>query len=176
MINQLYANAFCKDDISLIENYEKAAGDPSPRRWVCHHRKGIELGMTKDELMAAGLYWHRPAEELIFLTTREHAKLHQANLTEKQREEKSARSSRVISEVNKTFWKGRKHSEEHRRKQSEAMKKQKWWNNGHDIVRAENCPGEGWVRGRMGFNCWKRHFEVSTVTCEDSSVLNAPNK
>jgi hypothetical protein len=39
--------SFCKDDISLIENYEKAANDPEI--WDCHHRKETDLGLSVNE-------------------------------------------------------------------------------------------------------------------------------
>ena len=39
MINFRYAKSYCKDDISLIENFEKAIADDNI--WDCHHRKEI---------------------------------------------------------------------------------------------------------------------------------------
>ena len=41
MINEQNAYAFCKDDIRLIENYDKAINDKS-QMWECHHRKGLD--------------------------------------------------------------------------------------------------------------------------------------
>lgn len=32
---------YCREDISLIENYDKAIADKSKKRWVCHHRLGV---------------------------------------------------------------------------------------------------------------------------------------
>ena len=78
---------YCKDDISLIENYEKAMNDKM-EVWDCHHRlethdengniraKGSDL--TVDELIAQNIYYNRPAKELIFLPKREHLRLHQS--------------------------------------------------------------------------------------------------
>ena len=56
--------------------------------------------------------------------------------------------------------KGVKKSEETRRKMSEAkrntsdetrrrMSEMKWWNNGTRTTRSKECPGEGWMRGRI---------------------------
>lgn len=35
------------------------------------------------------------------------------------------------------------------------MKGKLWWNNGTEQTRAFECPGEGWVRGRLPFDCSK---------------------
>lgn len=74
----------CCDDISLIENYEKAIN--SKERWDCHHRlethfsngtpRPINAQLTQEELEALGMYWKRPASELILLTVEEHSALH----------------------------------------------------------------------------------------------------
>ena len=63
---------FCKDDISLIENYDKAIADT--KTWVCHHRR--EAIYSAKELIEIGEYYNRPACELIFLTITEHRRLH----------------------------------------------------------------------------------------------------
>lgn len=70
------AKQFCCEDISLIENYEKMISDNTDTVWVCHHRLGIVLNKSGEELEAMGLYWNRPASELIFLTESEHISLH----------------------------------------------------------------------------------------------------
>lgn len=64
------------NDIVKIENYEVAINDPN-EIWVCHHRRELEPDRkTMKELEALGLYWYQPPEALIFLTPREHARLH----------------------------------------------------------------------------------------------------
>lgn len=73
MIRIKQAKAFCREDISLIENYDLAIADQT-QYWDCHHRNGIQF--SRDELKAMGLYWKRPASELIFLTRSEHSRLH----------------------------------------------------------------------------------------------------
>jgi len=64
----------------LIENYEKAIN--SDEMYICHHRKEIgkdgRNAFSADELIDLGEYFHRPPEELIFLTKSEHKALHQA--------------------------------------------------------------------------------------------------
>ena len=64
----------------LIENYEKAVN--SDEMYICHHRKEIDKdgrnAFSADELIDLGEYFHRPPEELIFLTKSEHKALHQA--------------------------------------------------------------------------------------------------
>ena len=68
----------CKEDVSLIENYEAAIND-NTQIWDCHHRNEITMNKTKDELKALHLYYDRPASELIFLTRSDHCKLHTNN-------------------------------------------------------------------------------------------------
>ena len=65
-----------------------------------------------------------------------------------------------------SYWKGRHHSEEQKKKwseerkgipvpeerkaqMSESHKGLLWWNNGEITKQSRECPGEGWVRGRL---------------------------
>ena len=73
MINEKKAKMYCCDDLSLIENYVDAVN--SSEKYHCHHRKEDE-GFSRDELKNMGMYFKRPAEELIFLTEKEHRILH----------------------------------------------------------------------------------------------------
>ena len=71
---------YCCEDILKIENYELAKRD-NFRGWVIHHRlelveTGAVVDSTKQDLMDRGIYYNRPAEELIYLTKSEHQKLH----------------------------------------------------------------------------------------------------
>lgn len=91
---------YCKD-YENIENYEKALAD-NFKNWDCHHRKGEYI--SKNELVALGLYFDRPANELIFLPSSEHISLHKKG---------------------KTYFKGKHHTEETKKKQSEAKKGEK---------------------------------------------------
>lgn len=65
---------FCSEDISLIENYNEAVS--SPEHYICHHRLGITLNKSAEQLNELGLYYNRPASELIFLTISEHRTVH----------------------------------------------------------------------------------------------------
>ena len=38
MIDKKRAIKYCRDDISLIENYDKAVSDTT-QSWHCHHRR-----------------------------------------------------------------------------------------------------------------------------------------
>ena len=73
MIDKKRAIKYCKDDISLIENYDKAIADDT-QTWQCHHRR--ETIYSVKELIDIGEYYNRPACELIFLTSLEHNRLH----------------------------------------------------------------------------------------------------
>ena len=75
MINERNAYAYCKEDISKIENYDKAIADTT-QTWVCHHRTEIWWNCTAQDLIDNQCYYNRKACELIFLTNSEHARLH----------------------------------------------------------------------------------------------------
>ena len=73
MIDKKRAIKYCKNDISLIENYDKAIADTT-QVWHCHHRR--ETIYSRSGLIEIGEYYNRPACELIFLTKSEHMRLH----------------------------------------------------------------------------------------------------
>lgn len=60
-----------------IENYDKAIADTT-QMWHCHHRLEIHEDYTNSvkHLKMMNLYYNRPPEELIFLTSAEHSRLH----------------------------------------------------------------------------------------------------
>ena len=105
MINEKAVSKYCRDDLSKIDNYEKAIADTT-QTWVIHHRLELTLdgepALTSKQLKMHDMYYNRPYYELIFLTDAEHRKLHT-----------KGRPSPM---------KGHTLSEEHRRKISEAMK------------------------------------------------------
>ena len=81
MINFKKAKSYCREDISLIENYDKAMEDKT-QTWECHHRdeykvlpSGIVVIRSCNELIENGRYYKCPANELIFLTKEEHMKI-----------------------------------------------------------------------------------------------------
>ena len=116
MINENSAKSYCKDDISLIENYDKAINDKS-RVWHCHHRR--ETIYSVKELIEIGEYYNRPACELIFLTPTDHRRLHNlgkpSGMKDKQH---STKTRKKMSEAHK----GKHLSEKTRTKLSEALK------------------------------------------------------
>ena len=190
MVNEYQTKRFCKDDISLIENYDKAIADKS-QVWHCHHRR--ETIYSRLELKEIGEYYNRPACELIFLTPNEHHRLHNLGKPAWNKgKHLSAETRQKLSEVIKgkpswingkhlseetrlkisesmkgenNYWFGKHHSEETRKKMSESKKgKPKsaearkkmseskkgsyFFNNGVKSIRAKECPGPEWKRGR----------------------------
>ena len=155
---------FCKEP-EKIENYEKAKAD-NFKGWHCHHRlethtpdgKRRDADISHKELIALGLYYNRPPEELIFLTTREHnaykkgkprsvetrRKIAEAN----KGKPKSEETKKKIGEANKgnKYHLGKHHTEETRRRLTEAAKGNKntlgtrWFNNGKINTMAKECP------------------------------------
>ena len=137
MINVIQAKKYCRDDISKIENYDKAIADKT-QTWHLHHRLELtldgEFALTHKQLKMHDMYYNRPYYELIFLTRAEHIRLHGMNISDDTRkkisEANKGKSSprkgvtlseetrRKISEARK----GLTLSEEHRRKISEALK------------------------------------------------------
>lgn len=135
MINIKNVNKFCNEDISLIENYEKAINDIT-QTWDCHHRKETDEGLSLKQLKELDLYYDRPASEIIFLTRAEHNILHHKG-THHSEESKKKQSESMKGENHPMYgkhqsedWKqkrGKAHkgiplSEEHKRKMSESHK------------------------------------------------------
>lgn len=79
MINEKSAKLYCSEDISLIENYQQAIADQT-RTWDIHHRRESDENgrtlFTHKQLKEMGLYFNRPASELMFVTRSMHCKLH----------------------------------------------------------------------------------------------------
>ena len=147
MINKKQAIKYCKNDISLIENYDKAIADKT-QIWHCHHRR--ETIYSRSGLIEIGEYYNRPAEELIFLTPNEHHRLHnlgkpawnkgkhlsaetRKKMSEALKGKKcyifgkhlSEETRKKISEAQNgenNYWFGKHHSEETRKKMSESKK------------------------------------------------------
>ena len=150
-----------------IENYEKAAADNFVG-WCLHHRlqtwtsdgERRDINISAAELKALGLYWHRPAEELLFIRVGDHVSLHQKG---KQGEFKgrhhSVKTKKRLSKARRgmTFskeWRD-KMSEAHkgiqrsavaRDKTSKALKGRHWFNNGKENKLCYECP-EGFISG-----------------------------
>ena len=129
MICEETVKSYCCDDFSLIENYELAIND-TMQMWHCHHRGEIlPCGrFSRDDLKKFGLYYKRPAAELIFLTPFSHRQLHKKGVP-KSEEHKKAISEALkgvpLSEATKKAiseaLKGVPLSEEHRAKLSKKI-------------------------------------------------------
>lgn len=123
MISENQARKYCYQDISLIENYDKAVADKE-HIWHCHHRLETIMNCGHKELKAQGCYYDRPAHELIFLTHEEHTSIHKhgnRNWVGRKHSEETRRKMSVAQKGNKYAF-GCHRSEETKRKLSEAMK------------------------------------------------------
>lgn len=135
-------NKFCISDLQNIENFYKALNDKT-QTWHCHHRlethtsdgerRTIEL--TKEELKALGMYYNRPAEELVFLTSKEHIGLH-------------CTYSHLDHNLLPQNTKGYKKSDKAKQRISDGLKGHHWFNNGTIEVFSYKCP-EGFIKGRL---------------------------
>ena len=164
---------FCKEP-EKIENYEKAKKD-NFKGWECHHRlethtsdgKRRAVDIPQKELIALGMYYNRPASELIFLTTREHNAFRRGRKrsVETKKKLREARKGKKFSEEHKKklgeAHKGKKFSDETRRRMSESHKGKniwskgntntkgmRWYNNGKINTMSKECP-PGFVPGRL---------------------------
>ena len=139
MINEKNTKAFCREDFSHIENYDKAIADTT-QVWHCHHRR--ETIFSKSDLIEIGEYYNRPAAELIFLTPANHRRLHQLGKPSGMKDKHhSAETRKKISEARKgkpSVMKGK----------TIRLKGTRWYNNGVKSIRAKTCP-EGFVKGRI---------------------------
>ena len=164
---------YCSEPLDKIEHYEEALAD-NFAGWCIHHRLEIQPDGTRvsaKELIDQGLYFGRPAEELVFMRREEHTTLHNKGNTytkgkhlseETRRKMSESQKGRTFSEEhckkiseskkgeNHPFF-GKHHSAEARQKMSEAVCGMLWWNNGISNKRCRECPGEGWTRGILKF-------------------------
>ena len=150
---------YCCEDFSNIEGYKEALENPNVE-YHCHHRLEIQEDkiLSVKELIDLGLYYNRPASELIILTKQEHLDLHNKayksiRLSEEVRKKISeANKGKTYSEEAKMKMskahKGKHVSEETKKRLSKAFKTLRWFNNGEICIRAKECP-EGFVPGRL---------------------------
>ena len=148
---------YCKD-YENIENYEKALAD-NFKNWEVHHRLETHnsdgerrlVDITADELLALGMYWYRPASELIFMKHSEHQFLHHKG---KQFSEETKNKLSTANKGEKNPMYGKNHSDAAKKKMSEKAKgniKTKgmhWYNNGKINTMAKECP-QGFVPGML---------------------------
>ena len=146
MINKNFVYKCCTQDPFLIENYYKAISDTT-QTWCCHHRREISENKSEKQLKSEGLYFQRPAEELMFLTRSDHMSLHKkgrhpsaetrAKMSAALKgKHPSAESRQKMSDAHK----GRLVSEETRQRMSDAKKGKLSPNRG----KAGTCLGKHW--------------------------------
>lgn len=174
----------CREPISKIEGYDEMIG--SNEKYVIHHRLEThdKWGNKRDEsipswvLKRLGLYYYRPASELIFISISEHKKLHQTGckFSDETKAKMSARRKgatpwnkgktgiytdevrKSISESVKANWRNGTYkpkplTEEHKQKIKEDKIGRKHYTNGIvEIFIKGECP-EGFRPGRIG---WKK--------------------
>ena len=130
---------YCKE-YENIENYEAAKKD-NFKCWHCHHRLETHnsdgerrlVDITSAELIALGIYYNRPAEELIFLTTSEHNILHHKGKQHALGCKRSEETKKKMREVHKG---------------NTNTKGMHWFNNGKINTMAKECP-EGFTPGKL---------------------------
>ena len=116
MICEKNAKKYCCEDISNIENYDKAIADLD-NVWEIHHLAEIlPCGrFTKQNLIEFNLYLNRPANELIFLRHDVHRSMHHSGNTYRIGQVASFETRQKMSNSLKgrtSPMKGRHHSEE----------------------------------------------------------------
>ena len=165
MINIKKVKRYCKEDISKIKNYDKAIADTT-QTWHCHHMTETWWNCTVKELIENECYYNRKACELIFLTPEEHKSLHSKG------KKHSEETRRKISESHK----GKILSEETKRKLSEANKgntyhKGKKHSEETRIKMSESHKGHPPTKGSKGMHWYNNGIQnVLSYTCPEGYI------
>ena len=148
---------FCKD-YENIENYDKAKVD-NFKGWDCHHRletwtsdgERRQIDITVAELKALGMYYNRPANELIFLRKGEHTALRKVSLETRNK----------LSDIGKNI------SEETRKKLSMASKGHPVSEETRNKIGAAN-KGNTYAKGNKSTKgmCWFNNGKINKVCYE----------
>jgi hypothetical protein len=127
MISEEKVKRYCAD-FTKIENYDVAISDKN-KIWDCHHRlethnsDGVKRSvfLSKSELKALGVYYNVTSNELVFMTSTDHIRLHRTGLplSEEVRKNMSASKKGKPSGIKGKHW---KLSEETKKRISEGMK------------------------------------------------------
>ena len=121
MISIRTAKKYCKD-YTKIENYRDAINDKT-QTWDCHHR--LESCFPRSFLTKMGLYYDVEPEALIFFTKSEHRHVHKYCAEAAERRRKVSEACKGKNKGKEPWNKGKKHSEETKRKISETSKGKK---------------------------------------------------
>lgn len=182
MIGGRQVKTYCCEDLSKIENYDIAVNDDT-QIWNCHHRLETHtsdgnlrlIDLTRDELIALEVYYKRPVSELIFVTRKEHNKLHEKYTVSRSTSVEALYKNSVkhLGELN-TFY-GKHHSSETKKIISESRKGKHYYNNGIIEVLRFECP-DGFVPGGLSRESGKRWFnngnvETLSKTCPEGFVI-----
>lgn len=131
MIRTEYTKRYCSN-YTEIENYAEVIADTT-QTWACHHRLETHTSdgekrpvqLTPAELKALDMYYGRPPEELIFLTVKDHLSLHKKGNTNCKGHKHSEETKKKISEAQKGYKRGPT-SKETKKKISNSL-------NGHEV-------------------------------------------
>lgn len=108
---------YCSYGFEQIENYQQAAADGF-KGWCIHRRLEFtvdgDFAHTSDSLKRLGMYYNRPHFELVFMTVKDHRRLHNAD---------AKRRGTLFKGT--TGHTGHRHTEEAKRKMSESHRKNK---------------------------------------------------
>lgn len=151
MISFYNVKQYCCEDISLIENYDKAMSDTT-QTWDCHHRRETIYDMK--DLIEIDEYYNRPAIELIFLPHDLHRKIHNKIHKPYFCKEAQIKGGRIAGKKyghlnGKIGGKitMRDHPEIHKLG-GHIVGSLPWWTNGRVNKKSIECPGEGFYRGK----------------------------
>ena len=156
---------YCKEPEN-IENY-KAAKKCNFKGWDCHHRLETHnsdgerrlVDISQKELIALGIYWNRPAEELIFLKRSEHRKLHKCSEETKKKMSEAKKGHTVSEETRNKLSEaniGKKHSAETKKKMSESRKGNIPWNKGKKGKKHSEETRKKLSEAMKGKNIWTK--------------------
>lgn len=145
----MYLNNYTLEPITKIEGFERMV--ESDERFAIHHRlethrwsRKQQKWVLRDEvipskvLKALGLYYNRPAFELIYMSSSEHSKLHSSfkkGITEETRKKLSAATKKQWEQRHLN---GYTVSEETKKKMSENRKGIASWNKGKTGVQSHS--------------------------------------
>lgn len=142
MISPNTIKNYCCEDISLIENYDIAIS--SAEQYECHHRgELLPCGkFSSDDLKKFGLYWSRPASELIFLSATEHRQLHMTGNTYALNSKGGGFTGKTHTRQSRD-----KISSHNGNNDGHSTRGKHWWNNGTINKVSKEKPGTDFVRG-----------------------------